>query len=147
MNKRFDWSNIKTEIIKKNIRILSKETAHLKNILESYKKKDDTSLYLLTDLERLLWQNRIIMDSQIGLFRKRQKGNIDCNEEPSECPFHRTNNNYDHGKVIVKIDVKDIKKATDHLEKIVEKYRNRKHISSGLLRMFEYFLSEYNEMI
>lgn len=54
MNKRFDWSNIPTVTIKNNIRMHSIETAHLRNILESYKMNDDTSSSLLTALEGLL---------------------------------------------------------------------------------------------
>lgn len=87
------------------------------------------------------------MEGQIKLLRKREEGTTNFDSDSGECSFHGKNNNDDRKRVIVKINVKDIMKAIDHLEEIVEKYRNRKHISSGLFRMFEYFLSEYREMI
>ena len=147
MNERFDWNTIPTATIKKNIRILSKEHAHLKNILEPYKMKNDMSSFLLSDLEGLFWGNRIILDSQIRVLRKRQGGVVNYYSDSDECQFHGENNYNDPRRAIVKIDVKDANKAIDHLEEIIKACRNRKHFSPGLFRMFEYFLSEYREMI
>jgi len=147
MSERFDWNKIPTKTIEKNLRKHSIETAHLKDILESYERKDNPSSSLLADLEGLLWEDRMILDGQIRLLRKRQGVVTNCDSTPGECPFHGKNNKEDPRRVIVKIDVKDIKKAIGHLEEIIEKYRNRKHLSSGLLTMFEWFLSEYRNMI
>jgi len=144
MTERLDVNKIPVEKNKKNIRQISKETAHLKKMVGSYKKRADVSSFLLTDLEGLIWEQRIILDGQIWILRKK-RGDI-LEEEAGPCPFHGPKND-DFRSAIVKIDVPKIKKAIVHLEEMIEVYSKRKNISPSLLKQLEWNLSEYYQMI
>ena len=142
MRERLDLNNISPEKIMDNIRKLSESIVHLRLIVEFYRNRHDLSSLLLSDLDGILWQDMVILESQISFMPERKN---DCGENVDKCPFHYSENS-SPVSTLVKIDIQRIKKAIAHLEELIDSYKKRKDISPMLFGQLEWNLSEYNRM-